>query len=102
MDYSRDPASTRPNAHDYQMLDTMYAHLDSYNSYATGAPTGGGKGNGKGPNKGSTSMAGQNPMGMRIHKGVFHEVWAKEDGAGGMWVHHVTLAPGFEHTELLD
>lgn len=97
MDYSTSPNSTRPNAHDYSQLDSIYAHLDSYNTYATGS-SGGGGGNGKGNGK---PMAGQNPMGMRVRKGVFDEVWVAPDGAGGMWVHHVTLAPGFEHTELL-
>ncbi len=97
MDYSSSPTSTRPNQHDYDQLQLIYGHLDSYNSYGTGSG-GGGKPHGK-P---SSAMAGENPMGMRIRKGVFDEVWAKSDGNGGVWVHHVTLAPGFEHTELLD
>lgn len=29
MDYSQDPNSTAPNAHDYAMLDSIYAHLDT-------------------------------------------------------------------------
>jgi hypothetical protein len=29
MDYSTDPESTGPNAHDYEQLETIYAHLDS-------------------------------------------------------------------------
>lgn len=29
MDYSQDPSSTAPNAHDYAQLETIYAHLDS-------------------------------------------------------------------------
>lgn len=102
MDYSQSPNSTRPNAHDYSQLESIYAHLDSYDTYATGSSGGGGGGNGKGNGKPSSAMAGQNPMGMRIRKGVFDEVWAAPDGAGGVWIHHVTLAPGFEHTELLD
>lgn len=28
MDYSSDPASTLPNAHDYNILESIYAHLD--------------------------------------------------------------------------
>lgn len=95
MDYSSSPNSTRPNAHDYSQLDSIYAHLDSYNSYAAIGASGAGQG------ASSSATAGQNPMGMRIRKGVFDEVWAAPDGAGGVWVHHVTLAPGFEHTELL-
>ena len=101
MDYSQSPNSTRPNQHDYDQLSSIYAHLDSYNSYATGSGGGGGGTcHGKKCGQGKP-MAGQNPMGIRVRKGVFDEVWAAPDGAGGTWVHHITLAPGFEHTELL-
>lgn len=91
MDYSNDPQSTAPNQHDYDQLASIYAHLDSYNTYSTSlaSPT-------------TQSMVGQVPMGMRIRKGVFDEMWVAPDGKGGIWVHHVILAPGFEHTELLD
>lgn len=91
MDYSSDPQSTAPNQHDYDQLVAQYAHTDSYNSYSTSAAM-----------TEQESMAGQNPMGVRVRKGVFDEMWAAPDGKGGVWVHHVTLAPGFEHTELLD
>lgn len=37
MDYSQSPTSTAPNAHDYAMLETIYAHLDAT---TTVAPTG--------------------------------------------------------------
>lgn len=95
MDYSSSPASTRPNAHDYEQLETIYAHLDTVNTYATSlasTPL-------TGPQR---SMAGEVPMGVRVHKGVFHEVWAAPDGQGGTWIHHVTLAAGHENTDLLD
>ena len=42
MDY-QDPPFEYPNAHDYQQLEDIYRHLDTYNSY-TGAPEGGGSG----------------------------------------------------------
>lgn len=101
MDYSQSSTSTRPNQHDYDQLASIYAHLDTYNSYAT-TGSGGGGGTCRGNKCGSGKpMAGQNPMGIRVRKGVFDEVWAAPDGAGGAWIHHVTLAPGFEHTELL-
>jgi len=95
MDYSQSSTSTRPNQHDYDMLTSKYAHLDSVNTYSTSlAAT---------PLTASQqSMAGLVPMGTRIHKGVFHETWAAPDGKGGTWIHHVTLATGFEHTELLN
>ncbi|MDQ3289316.1 MAG: hypothetical protein M3Q42_13905 [Pseudomonadota bacterium] len=92
MDYSQSSTSTRPNQHDYDLLASKYAHLDSSNSYATNAePT---------PlSAAQHSMAGEVPMGVRVHKGVFHEVWAAADGKGGTWVHHVTLAAGYENTD---
>lgn len=51
MDYSSDPTPNQhPNQHDYDMLGTIYAHLDSVNTYITsgGGDGGGGKGSGKG------------------------------------------------------
>ena len=94
MDYSQSPNSTAPNSHDYEQLVTQYGHTDSYNSYSTTiAAT---KLTAK-----QDSMAGEISMGSRIRKGVFDEMWAVPDGKGGVWVHHITLAPGFEHTELL-
>lgn len=98
MDYSQSPTSTRPNQHDYDQLASTYAHLDTYNSYASG---GGGGVPCHGKKCASKGAAGQNLMGIRVRKGVFDEVWAKPDGAGGTWIYHITLAPGFEHTELL-
>lgn len=93
MDYSQSSTSTRPNSHDYSQLSAQYSHLDSYNSYSTSLAS---------TNTGSAnSMAGEVPMGVRARKGVFDETWVAPDGRGGTWVHHVTLAPGFEHTELL-
>jgi hypothetical protein len=32
MDYSMDAGSQHPNAHDYAMLESIYSHLDSFNS----------------------------------------------------------------------
>lgn len=94
MDYSQSPSSTAPNKHDYDQLLAQYGHTDSYNSYTIGAAAA--------ISAEQHAMAGQVPMGMRVRKGVFDEMWAAPDGKGGVWVHHVTLAPGFEHTELLD
>lgn len=92
MDYSSSPSSTAPNQHDYDQLVSIYGHTDSYNSYSTSLAA---------MTAAQSSMAGQNPMGVRVRKGVFDEMWVAGDGKGGIWVHHVTLAPGFEHTELL-
>lgn len=86
MDYSSSPTSTAPNQHDYDELGIIYAHLDGYNSYSTSSAM-------------TVSPAGD--MGWRVRKGVFDETWVSPDGHGGLWVHHVILAPGYEHTELL-
>jgi len=94
MDYSSDPQSTGPNQHDYDQLTSIYGHTDSYNSYTIGA--------GFAPTAADNAMAGQVPMGVRVRKGVFDEMWAAPDGKGGVWIHHITLAPGYEHTELID
>ncbi len=93
MDYSQSASSTAPNAHDYAQLVTQYGHTDSYNSTnariaAALTPQ-------------QDEMAGRVPMGVRVRKGVFDEMWVAPDGKGGIWVHHVLLAHGFEHTELL-
>jgi len=92
MDYSTDPQSTAPNQHDMDQLASIYGHTDSYNSFSASAAL----------SVEQKAMAGENPMGMRVRKGVFDETWVSPDGHGGLWVHHVTLAPGFEHTELVE
>lgn len=91
MDYSSSPTSTKPNQHDYDQLATIYGHTDTYNSYSTSTAM----------SVEQKAMAGTNPMGVRVRKGIFDETWVADDGKGGLWVHHVTLAPGYEHTELL-
>lgn len=58
MDY-QNPPYAYPNAHDFDQLDAIYGHLDSYDSYATGGGGDGGGGNcnappGKGCNKANT------------------------------------------------
>jgi hypothetical protein len=47
MDYTSDPSSNQhPDQHDYDMLEEIYAHLDSVNTTFP-APISGGKGGGK-------------------------------------------------------
>jgi len=93
MDYSTSPTSTAPNSHDYSQLASIYGHTDTYNSYSGSAKT---------VTASQKAMAGALPIGVQVRKGVFDELWVAPDGKGGTWVHHITLAPGFEHTELLD
>ena len=44
MDYSSDPSSQHPNAHDYEELEIIYAHLDSTTTVSAAAASGPGKG----------------------------------------------------------
>lgn len=39
MDYSMDPGSQYPNAHDYEQLEQIYSHTDSFNSYSSSSAT---------------------------------------------------------------
>jgi hypothetical protein len=48
MDY-QDPPTEFPNAHDYEQLETIYGHLDSYNSYSGGSASGERLQQGEGP-----------------------------------------------------
>ncbi len=92
MDYSQSASSISPNAHDYQELDTIYNHVDSYNSYSTSS---GAKGPGK--NNGAASDAGLPngvpPGALRVRKNQNEEEWVMADGNGGYWIFHVRLAP---------
>jgi hypothetical protein len=57
MDYSNDPVPNQhPNQHDYDMLEEIYAHLDSVNTYSVSSGDGGG--NGKGGGKGKPENVG--------------------------------------------
>jgi hypothetical protein len=88
MDYSMSSSSTRPNAHDYEELETIYAHLDSYNTFATSgtlAP--------KVAADAAALPAGVPAGAIRVHASKFHEDWVKADGKDGYWVFHVRLAP---------
>jgi len=91
MDYSSDPLSQWPNQHDYDMLAQLYAHLDSYNSYADGS----GGGTCRGRN--CASGADVPPMGVRVHQGRHEEIWVASRPDGGLWIHHVRLAPEDAH-----
>lgn len=96
MDYSMDPNSISPNQHDYDLLEAMYAHLDSYNSYDDGGSSGGGKP--CNPNKpGCTGFdlpAGVPAGAVPVNRGPFGETWVKSRADGGLWIFHVRLAPG--------
>ena len=93
MDYSQDPQSISPNAHDYQMLADMYAHADSYNSYDDSAAStsgGGNPGGGKPSGRGNAGM--DIPRGILVSKSGRSEMWVASRADGGYWVHHIYLA----------
>ncbi len=89
MDYSSSPSSTQPNQHDYDELGIIYGHTDSYNSYSSSAPFA--------PSATQSAMAGDVPLGHLVRRGHFADTYVAPDGRGGLWITHVTLAPGFEH-----
>ena len=106
MDYSRDLGSQWPNAHDYAQLDTIYGHLDSYDSYDTGSDSGDGGGDGSAcnapPGKGCNKYeapGGVPPGAVRMYSNpgrdgnLGHADYVLADDEGGLWVVHVTLVP---------
>ncbi len=100
MDYSSGLQSISPNNHDYQLLDTIYAVTDSYDSFDTGSDSGGSICNappGKGCNKKKAGAGlgsdGSPPMGVRVYRGKYEEIWVASRPDGGLWIHHVRLVP---------
>lgn len=91
MDYSSDINSQWPNQHDYDQLAAIYAHLDTYNSYTTSLAT-----SLNGAASAKDNDAGEiPPMGVLVHRGKNndHEIWVAPRKDGGLWIHHVRLAP---------
>lgn len=98
MDYSSDISSQWPNAHDYQQLALIYAHLDDYNSYDDGLepepePDEPKPCNPKSPKCNPSAGPEIPPMGVRVHKGRHHEIWVARGRAGSLWIHHIRLVP---------
>lgn len=94
MDYSTDIASQWPNQHDYDQLAIIYSSVDSYNSFNDGTSSDeGGVCNappGKGCNKNGANTP---PMGVRVARSSRHEMWVAARADGGLWIHHIRLAP---------
>jgi hypothetical protein len=104
MDY-QDPPYEWANKHDFDQLETIYNHLDSYNSYAGGSSGGGDGGGcnspqGKGCNKagvgrgdGNTRQEWGQSLGRKGNKETF-----VRQGPNGTWeVTTVTWAGGHDH-----
>lgn len=85
MDYTSDPdgppSNEHPNSHDYAQLDTIYAHLDGFNSTSLA---------------GAGALAGENPAswGKLVHGNAGHGqgVYVREFGHGNYTVTIVTWA----------
>lgn len=97
MDY-QDPPFEYPNAHDYDQLDTIYGHTDSYDSYGGGDGGGGGTCNappGKGCNKGSLPDNNRDiGWGASLGRRGNAETFVRIDHDGTMHITHVTWAIG--------
>lgn len=83
MDYSQDPNSTRPNAHDYAQLESIYAHLDTTSTVGTSAPS-------KLPSVGEDVST----WGKEIHRSRNgrHSTFVRNFGSGNLVVTEVTWA----------
>lgn len=100
MDY-QDPPFAFPNAHDYEQLAEIYAHRDSYNSYAGSGSGGGGGGGtcnappGKGCNKaGAPQDPPGNAWGISLGRRGQKEKFLRIDRDGTRHVTFVTWARG--------
>jgi hypothetical protein len=101
MDYSQSSTSISPNQHDYDLLKTIYSHLDRYNSFDLGSGDSGdsvcnappGKGCNKANAGAGVNSEGSPSMGVRVHKGPHEEIWVAPRSDGGLWIHHVRLVP---------
>lgn len=102
MDY-QDPPYEYPNSHDYDQLDSIYDHTDSYDSYATSSGDGGGGGGGDGgggcnapPGKGCNKAGANNDVGwgMSLGRRGNAETFIRIDHNGIRHLTHVTWAIG--------
>ena len=100
MDY-QDPPYEYPNAHDYEQLETIYEHTDSYNSYADGSDGGdsGGSGcnapPGKGCNKAGVGEGNsRSEWGMSLGRRGAAETFIRIDPDGTRHLTYVRWADG--------
>lgn len=98
MDY-QNPPYEYPNAHDYEQLETIYDHQDSYNSYAAGSGGGGGEPcnapPGKGCNKANAPQDSHgNAWGISLGRRGQKEKFLRIDPDGTRHVTFVTWVAG--------
>ena len=100
MDY-QNPPYPYPNAHDYDQLNTIYGHTDSYDSYVADGGGDGGGGvckapPGKGCNKGKTNgNNGDIGWGISLGRRGQSETFMRIDPDGARHITHVTWAIGY-------
>lgn len=85
MDYSMSPDSQHPNAHDYEQLETIYAHLDSITTVGSASTA---------ASRNASDLNAKQNWGRRVYrsnKGYF-EVYEKQYRDGSKLVSLVTLA----------
>lgn len=83
MDYSQDPGSTRPNAHDYEQLDLVYGHTDGA-TVAAASPA---------PGASGVDVSDRREWGQLVEKRGAHEVYVRDLGRGQKLITFVTGAP---------
>jgi len=98
MDY-QDPPFEYPNPHDYDQLNTIYGHTDSYDSFSSsGGGSGGGDGcnapPGKGCNKGEVGHNGEIGWGMSLGRRGQIETFIRIDPDGTRHLTHVIWVEG--------
>ena len=102
MDYSNDIDSQWPNAHDYQILADIYGHTDGY---TTVADSGGSEPPPK-PCKGKKCRSGAKdvptPKVKVKQNGNKSQIWVSPGDDGSIWIHHVTLAEGYDDAHFGD
>lgn len=79
MDYSEDPESTKPNAHDFEQLELIYGHVDSVTSSTTTAPGASGQ-----------DVDERNEWGRSVENHDGHQVFVRHFGNGQTVVTFVT------------
>ena len=95
MDYQNPPYPI-PNTHDYEQLELMYGHLDSYDSYNGGGDNGGNNGCNAPPGKGCNKAGANNDVGwgMSLGRRGNAETFIRIDKDGTRHLTHVTWAIG--------
>lgn len=110
LDVTNDPSTNQhPNQGDYDTLETIYAHLDNFNSYvggSTGTTDGGTKGGGKGGGKKNGSYLenidanNPNTWGQQVSESAKanHGTFVKRETDGSLTITTVTWANEHAHT----